>query len=532
MDNINFAEQSPASITRGSYVIVFTSGKGGVGKTCVTTNVATAMALRGARVCIFDADTGLANINILLGLRPEFTLEHVLKGEKSIHQILIKTAQGVGVVPGATGIAELANLNTEKVKRLCAALTELEAEYDYFLVDTAAGIADNVLQFIESSPYTFLLITPEPTSLTDSFSMLKLLNVRQYKGRLRAVVNMADDYAHASETFRRFAGAVEKYLEIKLEYGGFVTKDNKLPQSVMHQTPVVDYAADSSASRCLFALADNMLKHIGSTESENGLADYWGNVLQDTISTEVLAIDQAPTEQSALHQPEIESKPESASLLNFAELSAQLISSLNQQAPDRNSVEQFVKAFIDGFVSQFGTYPDSFERLLFRWLEANQYPDHSIKELVATLEAIYLSRHQQPMHNLENSIGRLIAQYQDSETLMRELIQQLRNAYQRSFQVDVFDARQELLDTICKPDFSEEDYIDLQNKLALAFQHRFKRPYQSKSDLLLKSTTESLLDLSQDEQSLQTEIDGLKNHLQQINGRREQLLKTLTSEAS
>jgi flagellar biosynthesis protein FlhG len=526
MENLNFAEQPLPADKHRAHVMVFTSGKGGVGKTCLTTNVATAMARKGARVCIFDADTGLANINILLGLRPEYTLEHVLNGEKSIHDIVIKTRQGVAVVPGATGIAEFADLNADTVKRLCTALTELEADYDYFLIDTAAGVADSVLQFVESSPNTFLLITPEPTSLTDGFSMLKLLNSRHYPGNIRVVVNMVDDYPHATETYRRFSAAVDKYLDLKVDYGGFVARDENVTQSIVKQTPVVDLIGNAPASRCLLALADNMLKHIGGSETEVGLADYWKNFLQETANDRTESIQETQS-ASEPYQPAQASEAIPDSSANFAALANQLLAAMQSQSPDRQTLEDFTGHFLAGFQTQFGNFPANFRQLLFRWLEAEDYAAPQLQELAGTLEMLYMAKHQQPMHNLENSLARLIAQCKDSESQMRALATQMRAAYTHTFNSDVFNARREVLESIQKPDFNETDFQLLLDALGQAFENRFKHPYQGKSDLLLVSAAETLAEMTSEEKSLQAQVDELTNSFQHLSQRREALLATI-----
>lgn len=525
MENMNFAEPFfPSANHRRPHVMVFTSGKGGVGKTCVATNVATALAQNGARVCIFDADTGLANINILLGLRPEFTLEHVLKGQKAIKDIVIKTRQGVGVVPGASGVAELANLDAARVKRLCAALTELEAEYDYFLIDTAAGVADNVLQFIESAPYTFLLITPEPTSLTDAFSLLKLLNGRGYGGRLRVIVNMAVDYPQASETYRRFATAVEKYLELKVEYGGFVARDELLPRSVVQQTPLVELSSNSPAARCLLALADNVLKHIGAESSETGLADYWKTLLSDLPETEL---------PSANHEVVISAEteagqalPETLSGQALTDLASQLLSAMTPST-DASDLETFIADFFEAFVKQFGHFPQAFKPLLFRWLEAENYAEPRLLELTGTLEALYMTKHRQPMYSLDSMAARMLAQCQGDRARMQDMVYQLRKAYRQMFQADVFDARQEVLDGILQDDFSEEDFQRLLDALSQTFEKRFKRRYQGQSDLLLESTADTLIAIADDEETLQQQIQALSHGFQQLGARREALLTAI-----
>ena len=527
MENPNFTQQPIITNARSSHVVVFTSGKGGVGKTCITTNVATAMAHRGARVCIFDADTGLANINILLKLQPEYTLEHLLNGEKSIQDILITTPQGVAVVPGASGVADFANLHSDQINRLCAALTELEADYDYFLIDTAAGVADSVLQFIESSPYTFVLITPEPTSLTDAFSLLKLLNARHYSGRLRVVVNMAEDYANATDTYRRFAAAAEKYLDIKVEYGGFVARDESVPTSVLKQMPVVDLIASAPASRCLFALADNLLKYIGGDDSNNGLADYWKNVLQDNAKDKQEHVNSQTVETSPVL---IEPAKAGVNEHCFQNTANQLLLELKTQSTGRAVSETFLTDFVETFLTQFGDFPHSFRQLLFRWLESSSYEAPQLQELAGTLEMLYMVRHQTPLHSLEHSMARMVAQCQGSETQMRELVNQSRMAYRQLFQVDAFDARQEVINSIGKEGFNEEDFQHLLNDLGLAFQQRFKRPYLGRSDTLLNTAANTLTEIGFEEKKLQAKIDGLTHDFQQLNQRRQALLSAITQD--
>jgi len=534
MQALNDTELTDASDTKPAHVLVFTSGKGGVGKTCITTNVATAMAQKGARVCVFDADTGLANINILLDLKPDFTLEHVLNGSKTIQDIVIKTSQGVAVVPGASGVTELANMPVDKVKRLCSALTELETEYDYFLIDTAAGIAENVLQFIQSAPYTFLLITPEPTSLTDAFSLLKLLNSRGYEGRIRIIVNMAADYPQATETYRRFAAAVDKYLELKVEYGGFVARDDAFPKSVVRQSPIVELAGNSPASRCLLALADNVLKHIGTEDNGTGLAGYWQNFLVDEAGgNNELQVDFAAEDVRGIESLPGETREElpvveTSRIQSVEELFNALLTAIKKQSPDRDEVEVFIENFVETFVERFGNFPQVFRPLMFRWLESENYAAPRLQELVGTLEALYVVKHQQSMFSLESSVARLVAQCQNSDTQMRELVDQLRSAYRQAFREDVFDARQEMLDAIRKDDFSEEDFQQFLESLSQAFEGRFKRPYRGQSDLLLESTAETLTSMEDDEKKLKDQIDSLNNDFQQLNARREALLAAIT----
>ncbi|MGZ5000047.1 MAG: MinD/ParA family protein [Methylomonas sp.] len=515
-DSVNQTGQARQSRAK---VLVFTSGKGGVGKTCITTNVATAMARKGARVCIFDADTGLANINILLGLRPEYTLEHVLSGEKNMSEVIVYSEDGLAVVPGASGIAECANLNQQEAQRLVAALAELESEFDYLLIDTAAGIADNVIQFIESAPFAFLIITSEPTSLTDGFSLLKLLNARNYSGCLRVIVNQTADYTAATETYRRFSTAVNKYIKLNIDFGGFVARDEQVVRSIATQRPLVDLAATANASRCMFALADNIMKYIGSSEANNGFSDYWKNLLADNETDHKMADITAP---ASIQVPTFLNPDVSGD-----ELAKKMLASLKNQGSDQEVLESFIGDFVSQFVARFGSFPKIFSQLFYRWLEAENYPAARMIELVATLEALYISSHQQPMFSVEDSAARLVAQSRGSEKMLRGLVEQLRSSYRQTFQADVFDAQQELLDTIRENDFTEERYEALLSRLHEAYMHRFNRPYRGQSDLLLESTAEALQAIAEGEMQLQAEMAKSSERLQQFATRHQALLTAI-----
>ena len=522
IENLNFEQSAFVSDYHRSHVVVFASGKSGLGKTCITANVATAMAQRGARVCIFDADPGVTNINVHLGLNPEFTLEDVLHGEKTIDEIVLKTKANVAVVPGAFRLAEGIQLSSDQIIRLSEAVKGLESEYEYFLIDNAAGSSENVLQFIESAPYTFVVITPDPTSLTDAFTLLKSLNAREYSGRLRVIVNMAADYPSATETYRRFVSVVDKYLSLKVEYGGFVANDENLPKSLVQQTPVIDMAANTSASRCLFALADNLLKYIGVDNHETGLSEYWRHFLYDAGVEHQQTACNEPVEADA---PDIESGDLSVvdTELSIHELMTRLLLAVQTEASDQATLDGFLNAFLTAYRARFGQFPNEFKSLLFRWLETENYAAPRLQELMGTVENLYLTKHQQPMHSLEDTAARLVAQCQGSQTNLAGLIKQLRSAYLQSFQMDVFDAKQELLDSIRRYDFSETQYQSLLDALEQAYAARFKRSYQHPSQVLLESVAVSLANLAADEQSLQAQLVAINSSFEQISRRRQAL---------
>ncbi len=225
-------------IKRIPKTIAVTSGKGGVGKTNVAVNTAIALARKGAKVCIFDADTSLANVNILLGLHPQFTLEHLYRGEKTIRDIILSGPHGVDVVPGAAGFTDCLTLDARQQRILVSGIGSLELDYDYLIIDTAAGISTNVLHFVASAQLATVVITPEPTSLTDAFSLLKVMHRKGYKRRIYVVVNMVSDAKRAKLIFGRFQAAVKKYLGMEISYLATIGLDESVRNAVTLQRPV------------------------------------------------------------------------------------------------------------------------------------------------------------------------------------------------------------------------------------------------------------------------------------------------------
>jgi len=239
-------------------VIAITGGKGGVGKTSVSVNLSIALSRMGSNVCLLDGDTGLANINVMLGLYPAYTLEHLFTGERSIQDIVLNGPEGVQIIPGASGFAQCVELDVGQQQRLVTSIQAIEPHYDYMLVDTAAGISPTVLHFIAASQVAVLVITPEPTSLTDAFSLLKVLRRRGYRRKVQVIVNMASSSAQAEKVFRRFSGAVLKYLELSAEYLGSVWMDESMRTAVTLQRPVALYPKNDPSARSFYRLAERI----------------------------------------------------------------------------------------------------------------------------------------------------------------------------------------------------------------------------------------------------------------------------------
>lgn len=266
------AQVLPARIP---HVVAITSGKGGVGKSSISVNLGIALARMGRKVCIFDADTGLANINILLGLTPQFGVEHVLYGTKSIEEIMLNGPHDLKVIPGANGIVECVNLPPRQQLHLTRALADVENAFDYMLVDTAAGIAETTLDFVQAAQQTLIVITPEPTSLTDAFSMLKLLQRRGKRSDFHVVVNMCANANQGREVFHRFAAAVEKYIHVPLNFLGYIQQDESMRAAVTMQSPVALFAEDDPSCRNFFRLGRALEDALTKVRPVASFAQYW-----------------------------------------------------------------------------------------------------------------------------------------------------------------------------------------------------------------------------------------------------------------
>lgn len=272
---MSVAEQQSDKLSAIPHVIAVTSGKGGVGKSSIAVNLALALVKSGARVCILDADTGLANVNILLGIEPEYRLEHVLFGARAIEEVLVEGPLGLQVIPGANGIGECVNLHSRQQLRLTRELERIERQFDYLLIDTAAGIAQTTLDFISAAQQTLLVITPEPTSLTDAFSLVKLVMRRDRRRSFQVVVNMSDNANEARQIFHRFSAAVEKYIGVRVHLLGVVQRDESLRAAVILQSPVALYPDSDPSSRSFLRLAEALQKALEAAPRPTSFATYW-----------------------------------------------------------------------------------------------------------------------------------------------------------------------------------------------------------------------------------------------------------------
>jgi flagellar biosynthesis protein FlhG len=261
-------------------VIAVTSGKGGVGKTNVSVNLACALGQRGARVLAIDADLGLANMDIVMGVAPVYTVADLVEGDASIDDVVVPGPENVWLLPGASGQYDLAQLGDDARRALFAAVDSLDDRFDAIVVDTGAGIGSNTVGFAAAAKDIVLVVTPEPTSVADAYGMLKVLCTRCAVRRVRVLANMVASPAEGEQVFRRLLGLSERFLNIGLDYLGAIPKDPALARSVMRGEPVVRAYPRSPASLAMLAVADTLARADRRDEREGAMRLFWRRLLR------------------------------------------------------------------------------------------------------------------------------------------------------------------------------------------------------------------------------------------------------------
>lgn len=253
--------------------IAITSGKGGVGKSSLSVSLAIALAGTGASVTLLDADLGLANINVILGIIPKFNLHHVIKGKKKLKDIIIEVPEGIKIIAGASGFHQLANLDQKQRMDFIEAITELDSD-DYLIIDTGAGISQNVLSFVLSSDEVIVVTTPEPTAITDAYGMIKSIASFSPDKIIKLVVNRAQSVSEGNRVAQRVINIAGQFLNIKVESLGFVYDDISVPKSVRNQKPFIVSYPKTKASSCVNVIADRITNRVVEEDSASGIKNF------------------------------------------------------------------------------------------------------------------------------------------------------------------------------------------------------------------------------------------------------------------
>lgn len=270
-------------------VITVTSGKGGVGKTSISINLAIQLTRLGKRVVVFDADFGLANIEVMLGVRPQYNLADMMFRGKDLADIITQGEEGISFISGGSGIQELASMNREQVMFLTSRLIALDKYADVIIVDTGAGISDSVLEFVLASTEVLLVATPEPTSITDAYALLKALNrkeefVKEHTS-IKMISNRVKNDAEGQNVYEKMSVVSEKFLNIPITYLGPVPMDEQISKAVMRQKPVSVINPDAPSAKAIKQIAEKLLElETEEISDKRGMFQLFSNLIRNRMT--------------------------------------------------------------------------------------------------------------------------------------------------------------------------------------------------------------------------------------------------------
>jgi flagellar biosynthesis protein FlhG len=280
--NIIKRQNQPDSMSR---VITVTSGKGGVGKSNISVNLAINLSRQGKRVVILDADFGLANVEVMLGIRPKYNMADLMFRGKELQDIITKGPENIGFISGGSGIQELTNVTKSQITYLTQKLYELDSLADIIIIDTGAGITDSVLEFVTASSEVLLVATPEPTSITDAYALLKILNRKiEFSSNhtaIKMIANRVDSKEAGKQLYTKLNLVVERFLTVKMEYLGGIPQDSYVTKAVMQQKPYSILYPNAPSSRAVYEIANILCDNVSEkTQPSVGIAGLFSNLLR------------------------------------------------------------------------------------------------------------------------------------------------------------------------------------------------------------------------------------------------------------
>ncbi|MGC9323604.1 MAG: MinD/ParA family protein [Desulfomonilia bacterium] len=257
-------------------VMAITSGKGGIGKSNFVLNVGISLAMMDASVQVLDADLGLANLDVLLGIRPHSTLEDVVLGKADVKDIIVQTDYKIELIPGSSGTQDMADLSNEQISSLVQAVQESSKNADFLLVDTASGISTGVISFLMAVPEVVVGVNPEPTSLTDAYALIKILKKNGYAGRISMFSSMVKNSVAGHAIYKKISSASQRFLNTQVDYLGSVYYDEKLSRAVSDQVPAIVRFPTSDISRCYRVIA---LTVLGQAQVQADYEKFWSRLI-------------------------------------------------------------------------------------------------------------------------------------------------------------------------------------------------------------------------------------------------------------
>jgi flagellar biosynthesis protein FlhG len=261
-------------------VITVASGKGGVGKTNVVVNLAIACQRLGKRVLIFDADLGLANIDIIFGLNPKHNIEEIIAGKKDLSQVIVQGPEDVSIIPASSGVQELTNLTEGQKMHLLNEFDILNNMYDVLLIDTGAGVSSNVIYFNMAAEERIIVVTPEPTSVTDAYALIKIMFNQYGVKNFYLLMNMVSDEREAKNVYNNLSKVLGRFMRgISIDYAGYIPTDALLRKAVTERKPVVCSYPAASSSKRFEILANFLLKQTNGDSSDGNIKFFWKRLM-------------------------------------------------------------------------------------------------------------------------------------------------------------------------------------------------------------------------------------------------------------
>ena len=274
------AERGPHVEGRPVRVLSVTSGKGGVGKTNVSVNLGLALSRLGQKVLLFDTDLGLANVDLILGLKPAYTIHDVLARTKTISDVVVEGPEGLLVLPASSGVDEVPDLSEEERLDLVAQFENWDQPIDVMILDTGDGIGKNVMYFNIVSQHILVVVTPEPTSITDAYALIKVLATRYHEKRFQLLINQVRDEKQAIDVFRHIAKIANRFLDVSINYFGHIPTDPNIPRAVQLRVPILTSFPNSPAAKTFGNLAANVLKLAIPKSPKGNIQFLWRHVLR------------------------------------------------------------------------------------------------------------------------------------------------------------------------------------------------------------------------------------------------------------